>query len=105
MTKQSVSIAVFFAMFATVSFGQNINGSISGRVTDQQGAVVPNAAVTVLDPSQQISVTTKSNDQGSFVLAGLRPGTYNLRIEATGFKRLDRPGLALNADQKLATAD
>lgn len=39
-------------------------------------------SVTVSDPSQQISVTTKTNDQGVFVVAGLRPRTYHLRFEA-----------------------
>ena len=105
MIRRSAWIFVLVALLATASFAQNINGSITGRVTDQQGAVVPNAAVTANDPSQQISVATKTNEQGIFVVAGLRPGSYNLRVEATGFKRLDRTGIPLNADEKLAMAD
>src|SRR5689334_5972262 len=105
MIRRSAWIIVLAALSAALSFSQNINGSITGRVTDQQGAVVPNASVTALDTTQQISVTTKTNEQGVFVVAGLRPGTYDLRLEATGFKRLDRPGVPLNADQKVALAD
>jgi hypothetical protein len=92
-------------LFGVTSFAQNINGSITGRITDQQGAVVPNAAVTANDLSQQISVATKTNEQGIFVVAGLRSGSYSLRVEATGFKRLDRTGIPVNADEKLAMAD
>lgn len=105
MTNRSTSILVLIALFAAVSFAQNINGSITGRVTDQQGALVPNAMVTAIDATQATSVMSTTNDQGVFVLPGLRPGTYNLRIEASGFKRLDRTGIALNANDKLAMSD
>ena len=67
--------------------------------------MVPSVSVTATDPNQQISVATRTNEQGIFVVAGLRPGSYDLRFEATGFKRLDRTGISLNADQKLAMAD
>src|SRR5579872_2069747 len=105
MIRRCGCIIALAVLLRVTSFGQNINGSITGRVTDQQGAVLASASVTAADPSQQISVTTKTNEQGVFVMAGLRPGSYNLRVEATGFKRLDRNGVALNADQKLALDD
>ena len=105
MKRKTAWIFVFAALLVSAAHAQNINGSITGRLTDQQEAAVPGGSVTVSDPSQQISVTTKTNDQGVFVVAGLRPGTYNLRFEAMGFKRLDRAGIALNADEKLALAD
>ena len=95
----SVSVAASFAS------AQNINGTISGRVTDQQGALIPNATVTAIEPNQQVTVTTKTNDQGAFLVAGLRPGTYNLRVEATGFKKLEKSDIPLNADEKLPIGD
>jgi len=101
-----ISALIFvLASAAMESYGQNINGSISGRVTDQQGAVVPAASVTVIEPNQQVAVSSKTNEQGVFVFAGLRPGNYNLRVEATGFKKLERSNIALNADEKLAIGD
>jgi hypothetical protein len=105
MLRTSMLIIMLALLFATTAFAQNINGSIAGRVIDQQGAVVPNASVTAIDLTQQINVTTKTSDQGVFVLAGLRPGSYSLQVEATGFKRLGRPNIALNADLKLAIGD
>ncbi|HLK49734.1 MAG TPA: TonB-dependent receptor [Bryobacteraceae bacterium] len=105
MIKRSGLIIALAVLFGATSIAQNINGSITGRVTDPQGGVLSGASVTATDPSQQISVTTNTNEQGTFVVAGLRPGSYNLRVEATGFKRLDRNGIALNADQKLALGD
>jgi hypothetical protein len=92
MKRQTTWIFVLPALLVSAAHAQNINGSIAGRVTDQQGSV-PGGSVTVSDPSQQISVSTKTNEQGVFVVPGLRPGTYNLHLEAMGFKRLDRPGM------------
>src|SRR5215472_13900071 len=97
MTKRFTSILVLTALSAT--------GSIAGRVIDQQRALVPSATVTAIEATQQTSVMSITNEQGAFVLAGLRPGTYNIRVEAPGFKRLDRTSIALNADEKLAIAD
>jgi hypothetical protein len=105
MIRRTAWIFVLAALWVNAAFSQNINGSITGRVTDPQGAVVPGVSVTVADRSQQISVSTRTNDQGVFVVPGLRPGTYDLHLEAMGFKRLDRPGIPLNADEKLALAD
>ena len=61
MGTKSVSALVLGALFATVSFAQNINGSIAGRVVDQQGAVVPNVSVTAIDAAQQSRISTKTN--------------------------------------------
>jgi hypothetical protein len=105
MSKTSVLIIVLALLLAAIAYPQNINGSLAGRVVDQQGAVVPNASVIASDLTQKLNVTTKTNDQGTFVLAGLRPGNYSLRVEAAGFKKLDRPNIALNADEKLAIGD
>ena len=90
MKRQTTWIFVLLALLVSAAHAQNINGSITGRVTDQQGLAVPGGSVTVSDPSQQISVSTKTNEQGVFVVPGLRPGTYNLHLEAMGFKRLAR---------------
>src|ERR1700731_1694204 len=105
MSKTFMLMIVLALVVATTGYTQNINGSLAGRVVDQQGAVVPNASVIASDLTQKLNVTTKTNDQGTFVLAGLRPGNYSLRVEAAGFKKLDRPNIALNADEKLAIGD
>ncbi len=92
----------FLLIFAFLGQAQNISGQLSGRILDQQGAAVPDATITVTDPAKNVTVTTRTNEQGDFVLPGLQPGNYNLRVEARGFKRLDRPGIPLNANDKLA---
>ena len=95
-------LSVLFLVLAFSGYAQNISGSIAGSVIDQQGAAVPGASVTATDPTKRVTVSTKTNDQGNFVFPALQPGTYTLSIEATGFKKLERPNVPLDANDKLA---
>lgn len=66
--------------------GQAVYGNIVGTVTDPQGSAVPNAKVTITDTLRQTSVATVSNEDGNFTQRGLIAGTYQVRVEASGFK-------------------
>ncbi len=98
-------VALALLLLASYGSAQTITGSISGRVTDRTGAVVVNATVTVTDTSQNIPVAHKSSSDGNFTAAGLMPGNYTIVVEATGFKKLTRPGISLDANDKLAIGD
>src|SRR5436189_6120283 len=82
-------LAAMFA-FAVQGYAQNITGSMSGRVIDQQGASVPNAMVTVTEPAKRVTVQQKSTGGGDFAFAGLLPGDYSITVQAAGFKQLSR---------------
>jgi len=86
-------------------FAQTISGSIAGRVVDAQGAVVPNASVTVTERSKNLRVSSKTSAGGDFLVPGLLPGTYFIMVESNGFKKLPRSGITLNANDKLALGD
>ena len=74
---------------------QAINAQIEGVVTDPNGAAVPSATVTArnLGTGAERTVTTEAN--GSYRLPLLPLGTYRVKIEATGFRRLVREGITL----------
>ncbi|MGH9706539.1 MAG: carboxypeptidase regulatory-like domain-containing protein [Candidatus Acidiferrales bacterium] len=76
----------FFASQLTWSQTTISQGSIQGTVTDPTGLVVPGTAVTITNQAtgQVINVTTTS--AGAYNSGGLLPGTYVVRVEATGFK-------------------
>ena len=78
---------------------------MSGRVVDQQGAVVGNATVTAVEANKRVNSVTKTTDSGEFTLAGLLPGNYTVEVLATGFKKLERVNIPLNAQDKLALGD
>ena len=105
MRKVSATILTSILLFGAQAFAQNITGSISGRVVDAQGAAVNGATITANEPERKINVSTKSTGQGEFSLAGLQPGNYTITVEASGFKKLSRPNVALNAQDKLALGD
>src|SRR6202162_4207972 len=86
-------------------FAQTISGSISGRVVDAQAAVVPNASVTVTEPSKNLRVSSKTSTAGDFLVPGLLPGNYSITIETNGFKKLSRTDITLDANDKLALGD
>jgi hypothetical protein len=85
--------------------GQNITGSMSGRVTDGTGSVIVNANVTVTETAQNIATVRKTSNDGNFTVAGLMPGNYSITVEAPGFKKLNRSGIPLDANDKLAIGD
>ncbi|HEX3470442.1 MAG TPA: TonB-dependent receptor [Silvibacterium sp.] len=66
--------------------GQGITtGSIAGTVGDQQGAVVPQAAITAAETASNATFKTVSGADGSFIFHDLPIGTYELRVESGNF--------------------
>jgi hypothetical protein len=59
---------------------------INGEVTDQTGAEVPDAKVTVTNVDTNVSQTATTTSAGSYLVIDLIPGTYNVKVEKAGFK-------------------
>jgi hypothetical protein len=84
---------------------QTISGSIGGRVIDQQGATVAGATVTATDTAKNVSNTGKTSAAGDFAIVGLQPGSYRVTVEVSGFKKLTRTAIQLDANDKLSVGD
>jgi Carboxypeptidase regulatory-like domain/TonB-dependent Receptor Plug Domain len=80
-------------------------GSITGTILDANGGVVPSANVTAANPTNGVSRTAVSNDQGVFVFAQLPTGTYTVTVEKAGFKRLQKADVALSAGDQISVGD
>jgi Carboxypeptidase regulatory-like domain/TonB dependent receptor len=83
-------------LFAQANFAR-----ILGIVTDQSGGVIPGATVTVTDVQRGISRTLTTDDAGEYNAPTLIPGTYTVRVEAQGFKRLERQNVLLEVGQEV----
>jgi len=81
-----VFLALFVLLTPVAAFGQAVYGNIVGTVTDPQGSAVAGAKVTITDTQRQVAVATTTNSDGNFTQRALIAGTYQVRVEATGFK-------------------
>jgi len=82
---------------------QGLSG-MTGTITDQSGASVPDAKVTVLNKNTNVVRTSTTSSQGSFFITDLIPGTYSVKVEKTGFQTATIPEINVYASQT-ATAD
>ena len=83
-----------FLLMAAVVCGQSLS-SLSGAVTDPSGAVVPNAALTLLNAANGAKRAATSDSAGNYSFPQLTPGTYTLAVTAAGFRSLSLTGVAV----------
>jgi hypothetical protein len=82
----AILLVVFAAMTAVGAYAQSDNGSIVGTVTDQTGAVIPNANITVTNVDTGLKFEAKSNNSGEFQIPAVPRGNYRAEVMATGFQ-------------------
>lgn len=95
--------ALSILMLVSASFGwaQEFRATISGRITDPQGAVIANTKVTAtqLDTAARYEVATDT--EGSYLIPFLPPAMYRITAERSGFKRYVREGVEAAANDRL----
>jgi len=92
-------ILLFFVSFLCAA--QQQPGSISGIVSDQTGAVITGATIT-LSSGPAVKLTTTSDNQGAYKFSNLQGGTYDIAATAPGFKLFHSENLTLNFAQDLS---
>jgi hypothetical protein len=92
-----MQILFVLGLVAACAVGQVSTSAVRGTVTDPNGSVIVNATVTLTNPATNQVRTQKSGAAGGFSFDLIHPGTYVLRIEATGFKQLEKQVEALIA--------
>jgi len=95
-------LAAFLLISCTsVLRAQSTNASLTGRVSDPQKALIPDAKVTAISSGTNVSYEAMTNDSGEYYLANLAPNVYRIEIEKTGFKKLVKPDLVLHVQDAL----
>ena len=88
VVRTTLSVIAFCLFVVTTAWAQETTGTINGTVTDPNGAVVANAAVTITDVEKKVVVrTVNTNDEGFYAIPNLPVGTYDVAIELSGFKK------------------
>jgi Carboxypeptidase regulatory-like domain/TonB dependent receptor len=107
-----VFLPIFVLGFALLGFIQRADaqvlfGSVSGTVTDQSGAGVPKAHITLLNKATNVQKEADVDENGHYIITDVPPGTYDLKVTASGFKPLTQTNLTvaantvMNGDAKL----
>jgi hypothetical protein len=87
--KKLFGTAVVIALLGLVSVparAQEFRGSVTGTVTDLNGAVVPNARIVLTDTATGVKTTTSTNALGNYSVDLLPIDPYDVRVESAGFE-------------------
>src|SRR5262249_33071558 len=99
-------ICLVLALTASTALAQAPVGTISGAVTDETGAVIPNAQVIIKNKETNIERQTTTGADGRFAAPALAAGHYEVRVEVKGFRTVVREatvevGLTTTADLRM----
>lgn len=97
-------LAFFLLLIASLNSpanGQTETATIYGSVSDPTGAVVPSAAVRLIDFDRGINTEVATGNSGFYRLTNVRPGHYEMEVEKTGFKLLRLTGVTVNVQDNL----
>src|SRR5262249_32702777 len=91
--KYRIHLFMLLSMFVAISTlsinssAQGIRATVTGRVIDSSGAVVPKAKVTIVNTGTNETRSVESTDEGDYTIPQLPPGDYSLTVEQVGFKK------------------
>src|SRR5215210_6953838 len=95
-----VAALLLLILFMTAG-AQEFRGSITGKVTDPNGAALPGATVTIKNIETNSENTTAATDDGTYSFPLLQPGKYTLTVTQEGFNTSVREGIEINVAAKL----
>jgi hypothetical protein len=95
----ALALLFMFLILCGSAFAQN--GTVSGTVQDATGAVIPGATVIVTNKATGTETKVTSLSDGKFLASDLIPGTYDIAVEAQGFKRYVSSGIEVHVSDRL----
>ncbi len=94
----ALAIAIALALLVPLpAAGQALYGSITGTVSDPQGAPIPGATVTTTNTGTGLQLTAVTDHDGNYTFRNLPPGIYDLGAALQGFRELKQTGLRVSA--------
>jgi hypothetical protein len=94
-----LALLVTFAALAGAAGAQTLTGTLTGKVSDEQGGVLPGVTVTLTGPRG--SQTQVSDSKGEFRFIGLTPGAYAVKAELQGFRPKEQQNLDVSLGRTL----
>ena len=90
-----------FICFVSRVWAQTGTATLTGRVTDESGAVLPGSEITLLSVERGTAQTTIANQSGIYLFASIQPGQYHLTLSKPGFKKTEYLGLVINVQDHI----
>jgi hypothetical protein len=100
-TEHRLLSIIAFLLLAATPMSTATGGSISGTVVDPSGAVVPKAALILVNAAQRATYQDISDSKGSYSFPNLPVGRYDLTVSATGFITQRKMDLKVDTDSAL----
>jgi hypothetical protein len=97
--KSFLVVVCVLSFFVSVSVAQQRAGSLRGQVTDELGALVVGATVTLVS-SDGTQKTATTNNDGMYTFNGVAPGAYTLRVVSPGFGDYEKTELTINSGSR-----
>ena len=98
----SAAFVAALAACVPAALAQNLTGTISGIVADEQGQPVPGATVTVINEATGDARMTTTDRSGDFQITNLQPASYTVRVEMPNFRKVERTKNVLSAAERLS---
>lgn len=95
MKKLLLALALV-GLVATPAFAQSSTGAIVGRVTDPDGAALPGVMVNAANTATGLSRTAVTTADGSYRIAALPAGSYDVKAQISGFSTYTQEGVVVN---------
>jgi hypothetical protein len=96
------ALLLLAALTPCCMFAQSESASVSGRVTDQTNAVVPDVEVELRNADTGVSQATKTNGEGFYVFPYVKPGNYIMSVRKQSFQTVSVTGMTLNVQDNLS---
>lgn len=96
-------LVIASALTAVGAFAQEFRGTINGRVTDQSGAGLANAKVTVRNTARNEENAVNTTNNGDYTVPFLIPGTYSVSVTAPGFKEETHDEIQVRISEKVTS--
>ena len=93
--KRLVPAALALGLASTV-LAQGNSGTLRGAVSDSSGGVLPGATVTLVSDATKAARSSVTDAKGGYFFAAVQPGTYTLRVEMQGFKKVEQKGVRIS---------
>ena len=99
--RRGIAAALLLLMAFVMAGAQESRGSLTGTVTDPNGAALPGATVEIRNVETNVANTANTNDEGAYSFPLLNPGRYTLTVTVQGFANATRENIEIRVSEKI----